>query len=431
MRVAPCRQLSGRLRADCHAVFDSMNACFQQARRLVRRATPLRLRAFLGDGAVRLGVPSAQPVARPCELRLTILGPLSSPSGIGEGARLAAEAFADLGFAVGLIDVTSLLQLPSGGPLLAERPSFTAGDIGGPLIVHLNPPHFQLALYRLGLSGRARPLIAVWAWELTELPRVWHRAFRIPHEVWVPSRFVAAALHASACKTPVRVVPHPVSTSSRLAPIEQLSRRPALRVLNCFAYNSSFDRKNPLASVAAFRRAFGARQDVELIVKTQGPRSEPVERALLTAVAGADNIRVMDGTIARADQQCLVRSADVTISLHRAEGFGLSLAEAMASGQPVIATAWSGNLDFMTAESACLVPADLVTTRAMDPVYNGVRSVWAEPSIDAAVAWLERLTNPVLRRRIGEAAHARALAALGLSRFKDAIAASGQIPAAG
>jgi glycosyltransferase involved in cell wall biosynthesis len=314
-----------------------MNACFQEARRLVRRATPPRLRALLGNGAVRLGVPSAQPVARPCEMRLTILGPLGSPSGIGEGARLAAEAFADLGFAVGLIDVTPLLQLPSGGPLLAERPSFTAGDIGGPLIVHLNPPHFQLALYRLGLSGRTRPLIAAWAWELTEVPRLWHRAFRIPHEVWVPSRFVATALRASGCKTPVRVVPHPVSTSSRLAPIEHQSRR-GLRVLNCFAYDSSFDRKNPLAAVAAFRRAFGARQDVELIVKTQGPRSDTCERALLTAVAGAENIRVMDRTIARADQRCLVRGADVTISLHRAEGFGLSLAEAMASGRPVIAT---------------------------------------------------------------------------------------------
>lgn len=408
-----------------------MDACFYEARRLVRRVTPQWVRAFLGDGAVRLGVPRARPVVRPCEPRLTILGPLSSPSGIGEGARLAAEAFADLGFAVGLIDVTSLLQLPSGGPLLAERPSFTACDIGGPLIVHLNPPHFQLALYRLGLSGRARPLIAVWAWELTELPRAWHRAFRIPHEVWVPSRFVATALHAAGCTTPVRVVPHPVSTASRLAPVRHFSPRPALRVLSCFAYDSSFDRKNPLAAVAAFRRAFGTRQDVELIVKTHGARSGACEQALRTAVAGADNIMVMDRTIARADQQCLVRSADVTISMHRAEGFGLSLAEAMASGQPVIATAWSGNLDFMTAESACLVPADLVTTRAIDPVYRGIRSVWAEPRIDAAVAWLERLTNPALRRRIGEAAHARALAALGLSRFKSAITASDQMPAAG
>jgi len=106
----------------------------------------------------------------------------------------------------------------------------------------------------------------------------------------------------------------------------------------------------------------------------------------------------MDRTIARADQQYLVRTSDVTISLHRAEGFGLSLAEAMACGRPVIATAWSGNLDFMTAESACLVPADLVATRATGAVYDGIRSVWAEPRIDAAVAWLEHLTNPVLRR---------------------------------
>ena len=408
-----------------------MNACFHEACRLLRQATPPRLRACLGNAAMRFGVPSAQPVERPGEMRLTILGAFRSPSGIGEGARLAAEAFATLGFTVGLLDATSLLQLPSHGPLLAEHPRFAVGDIGGPLIVHLNPPHFELALYRLGLSGRSRPLIAVWAWELTKLPRGWRRAFRIPHEIWVPSRFVASALHASGCTTPVRVVPHPVLSSSQPAPRERQSRRPGLRVLNCFAYDSSFDRKNPLAAIAAFRRAFGARQDVELIVKTQGPRSEPFEQALLTAVSGADNVRVIDGTIPRAEQQWLVRSADVTISLHRAEGFGLSLAEAMASGQPVIATAWSGNLDFMTDESACLVPADLVVTQARDPVYSGIQSVWAEPRIDAAVVWLERLTDPVLRRRIGEAAHARAVAALGLSRFKGAIAGSCRIPAAG
>jgi glycosyltransferase involved in cell wall biosynthesis len=144
-------------------------------------------------------------------------------------------------------------------------------------------------------------------------------------------------------------------------------------MLTVFAYDSGFDRKNPLAAVAAFQSAFGTRTDVELVIKAGGRSVGGIpERRLEAAVAGMANVTLMDGTHSRAEYLDLLRECDVLLSLHRAEGSDLVMIEAMPMGKPVVATAWSGNLDFMTERSACLVPARLV--RVSDAIYRAVRA---------------------------------------------------------
>jgi glycosyltransferase involved in cell wall biosynthesis len=393
----------------------------QPLRAAIRSLVPRRVRRRFRELTAHLNVPRAGPSV-PDELsgRITLLGYLTSPSGLGEGARLAAEALADAGYTVGLVDATVTMNQPLGGPRLNARPELVDGDVGGPLLVHINPPDFQLVLSRMKLSGRNRKVIAYWAWEVSVLPGHWRRAFRLAHEIWVPSRFVADALRKSGCTVPMRIVHHPVRGVASARNRHPAS--PALRVLTAFAYDSGFDRKNPIAAVTAFLDAFGQRTDVELVIKTRG-RSESgsPERRLAAAVSGRRNVRVIEGTLSRAAFLDLMSDCNVLLSLHRAEGFGLVLAEAMFMGKPVIATAWSGNLDFMTDETACLVPARL--TKAVDENYGTPCAEWAEPSVEAAASWLVRLTDPVLRASIGEAARRHVERCLGQDAFLQAIAA--------
>jgi glycosyltransferase involved in cell wall biosynthesis len=271
---------------------------------------------------------------------------------------------------------------------------------------------------------QGRKLIAYWVWEMPQVPPTWQRAFRLANEIWVPTNFVADALRTSGCQTPIRVVPYPVRAPV-MPDVALRDDATPLRVLTVFAYDSGFERKNPIAAVAAFREAFGDRTDVELLVKVRGHSTtgEP-ERRFAAAIAGMANVRVQAGSIAPGDYERLLADADIVLSLHRAEGFGLVLAEAMLLGKPVVCTAWSGNLDFMNEMSACLVPATLTEALDESDAYRDLRTHWAEPSIAAAADWLRRLEDAALRRSIGDAARHHATQCLGLERFREAVTAS-------
>ncbi|MEE3504589.1 glycosyltransferase family 4 protein [Acidiphilium acidophilum] len=149
-------------------------------------------------------------------------------------------------------------------------------------------------------------------------------------------------------------------------------------------------RKNPDAVIAAFKIAFSSSDPVRLIIKTQnGDEAKIVMESLHQQIDGA-RITIWDASLESDDRFRLLSSADVFVSLHRAEGFGLSLAEAMMLEKPVIATAWSGNMDFMDKESACLVPYKLVPLdQDYGPYTKG--TLWAEPDISAAAAAMKQL----------------------------------------
>lgn len=394
-----------------------MRAVLHATQDAVRRWLPAGVRPVLRDAAALL-LPSAAPATVQASGRVTVAGLLSSHSGLGETARLSVTALAELGFTVGCIDLTEALGIPVDGSAGLSHPRQMRGDGGGPILLHLNPPNFQSALLLRGVPRRGRKLIAYWTWELPIVPPVWQRAFRLANEIWVPTHFVAEALRASGCTTPIRVVAYPVrrpASTNRIA-------KARLRVLTVFSYDSSFQRKNPLASIAAFRQAFEDRGDVELVVKARGHSAtgEP-ERQFAAAIAGMDNITVQSGNIAPEQYAELLAQTDIVLSLHRSEGFGLVLAEAMLMGKPVVCTAWSGNLDFTTEATACLVPATLVPMHDTTSAYRNLRTQWAEPSVAAAADWLRRLQDPELRAVIGDAARHHMSDYLGPARFRGTI----------
>jgi glycosyltransferase involved in cell wall biosynthesis len=362
---------------------------------------------------------------------VTVVGLLSSLTGLGEGARLSLAALAqahvptrhiDLSGAFGCRDLASW---PGSG----ASPSFAPGDEGA-AIVHINAPLIPLAYLRLPrrLVRRSR-LVGYWAWELPIVPKNWRKAFAFVHEVWVPSRFVADAL-AKETDLPIRVVAHPVAANISVG--EAIERRQldlpedALLVLSAFNAASGFERKNPLAAIEAFRRAFGASPRHRLLIKAINPHHQPGAMARLRrAVADMPNVTMVESACGPGEMRSLIAAADIVLSLHRSEGFGLVAAEAMLLGKPVVATGWSGNMDFMNAENSRPVNFDLIPARDPDGIYDVPGACWADPDISHAAVCLQELASSrALRDALGLRAKGEARLSFGSDRFVHAARAA-------
>ncbi len=326
---------------------------------------------------------------------------------MGETARLMAVTAQRLGLPVWTVNVPP--------PVDARREVEVVASGSAPplvpLVLHINAPLLPLALLRLPSAlVRNRCVIGYWAWELPEVPPEWRPALACVNQVWVPSRFTAAVLEP-LLPGRVRVVPPALAVAPPVA--SELGRaafdlpQTAVIVLVSFNLASSFARKNPFAAIAAFHGAFGDRADRILLLKVAHADHAPADFARLTRMVRGQNIRLVTETLSPADRHALTACADIVLSLHRGEGFGLVLAEAMLLGKPVVATGWSGNTDFMDGTNAALVGYRLVPTRDDRSVYRGV---WAEPDVSEAAGLLRRLADDAdLRRDLGRRARAAIL----------------------
>lgn len=319
-----------------------------------------------------------------------------------------------------MLDALRKQGIPAAGIDIAKPlpPDLAAVDGTGraPLILHVNAPELPRVLMRLPRALREnRRVIGYWAWELPTVPRAWLYARACVHDVWCPSRFTAGAL-AAACDQRPTVVRHPLAAAD-LA-VAQVDRSAfglpadAVIVLVSFSLASSFERKNPLGSIAAFRAAFGMRMDRILVLKVGHVAAyEDDLAAIRTAIADAPNIRLDTTLYPGPESRALIGAADIVLALHRSEGFGLVVAEAMMLGRCVIASDWSATAEFLDAD--CGLPVPVRTIRARDPrgVFEAPGAVWADPDLDEAARLLRiAADDPGLRRRLGSAAQARARA---------------------
>lgn len=370
------------------------------ARRLWRQALPEPVRKLAAPALnealqayVRAAGRAPHGANRP-QGPIKIAGYLQGSHGIAASARLAARAFEALGVPVERVDVTDA-KLDWSGRL-------TAPAHASAWIFHLNPPELLAALACLGPRQVQGPRYGYWAWELPRAPARWRADAALVDEVWAPSRYTAQALAGAAA--PVRVVPHPLFLEDYAA-VTPAPRRAAFQGAAVFDFNSSLARKNPQGAIAAWTRAFGSDPDCELTLKTQNGGLFPDQLAVLRAAA-PPNVRIVDEVWPYEQVQGLIAGADVLVSLHRAEGFGLTPAEALALGTPVVATGRSGVLDFLDDSCALLVPSRPIPVADPQGVYRG--QSWADPDIEAAAAALVRLrTEPDLGRRLAEAGGGR------------------------
>jgi glycosyltransferase involved in cell wall biosynthesis len=348
-----------------------------------------------------------------------VAGPLQTASGLGQSARLCYLALAAEGFDVTGVDLT--------GGLMQRRdlPDFRFRDGSrhrgpGTLIVHVNGPFMPLATMLLGRGlVRSKRVIGYWAWELPTLPSDWQVGLPFVNEIWVPSRFTADAVRREAQGRAVHVVPHPIAidvpyVGAAVAPSSRSRGDHPFTALTFFNAASSVARKNPTASIAAFCRAFGANRSARLIVKASNLDAHPGARELIHQAAGDSIVHLHEAIVGQGELINLYRDADVLLSLHRSEGFGLTLAEAMLHGVPVVATDWSGNTDFVTPQTGIPVPFSLVPAEDPQQTYHYPDLVWAEPDVQAAAVALRRLRDePEFALRLAQDAQQFAIRAWG------------------
>jgi glycosyltransferase involved in cell wall biosynthesis len=290
------------------------------------------------------------------------------------------------------------------------------------LILCVNPPELVPLLARRDPDWMGGPRYAYWVWELPKAPKAWARAASAIDMVLAPSHFTAASLRSA--RRPVHVAPYPLIASDFDRISRGVGRRAGerFRAVSLFDLKSSGARKNPLASVLAFKRAFGEDPGARLILKSTNAALAPEIVQSLKAASGS-NVEFLDGGWERSRVLELIASADVLISLHRAEGFGLTLAEAMMLGTPTIATGWSGNLEFMTSETACLTP--VVKTPIVDrqSIYAAGQD-WAEPDVGAAADYLCKLDcDPFFARDMAKRAQVAVRARLSAEAWLDGLPA--------
>ncbi|MCA8141188.1 glycosyltransferase family 4 protein [Burkholderia multivorans] len=329
--------------------------------------------------------------------------------GLGEDARMAAQAMQLAGFDVALVNA------PMSGPsrLDMSMNHLLRDDLAYQVSLFCLPPP---EMVRLTLEGGRRLVesdtyrIGAWPWELPHWPSAFGPANAFVDEIWAQSRFVEAVYSRLGGRR-VRHMPMAVVIPQPVAPDRQRFGLPEHQFLFYLMFdgNSWLTRKNPVAGVMAFKRAFAKdASGVGLVIKAMNVRDDdPTWRQVCELAAADDRIHVVSERLDRQDTIDFMASCDAYISLHRSEGFGRVIAEAMALGQPVVATNFSGNVDFCDEETSFLVDGELIPLRPGDYLFHEGQ-YWCDPDIGIAAEQIARVFGDAnLRERIAQAGRAR------------------------
>lgn len=259
-------------------------------------------------------------------------------------------------------------------------------------VFHINPHEFTVAYLNLGKNIFDEHYnIAFWLWEMEEFPEEWLPCISILDEIWTPSEFISKALRKKTDK-PVITIPYAISAPTKAEMDREYFSLPenVFLFLGMYDSNSVAERKNPKGIIRAFKQAFERdSKEVGLVLKINHIKDNEMAY-IKEELKGYENIYYILSNLSKVEVNSLIECVDVYMSLHRAEGFGLVLAEAMLLGTPTIATNYSANVEFMNQDVACMVDYEMVTLEEDVALYHkGYK--WAEPNEQQAAMYMKRL----------------------------------------
>lgn len=345
-----------------------------------------------GNSASKLSENSA---SRNTTNKVALAGYLTGEMGIGETGRAIVRALDSANNTVDLYDITNHYARRQHEefaarllPILDRPPGYQLGIVcvnADQLTSTLRMPVGEILL-------NCTKRVGYWFWETEDFPQRWAHCANYLDEVWVATKFVADAIGRKV-DTPVRIVPPAIILEDKAEISRQSLALPDDKQIfvNLFDSRSFTERKNPLGLISAFRTAVDRdpemRESALLVIKCTNMHPDTLDT--LTKQAGDLPIRIVNRYFSRAETLGLMRAADCVVSLHRAEGLGLTMIEAMLCGKPTIATAYSGNMDFMNEKNSLLVKHRIVPAAGEIGPYQG--SVWAEPDTDHAADQMIRI----------------------------------------
>lgn len=339
---------------------------------------------------------------------MDVYGYFRTVSGVGEGGRRMLDVLRSMAMPVAVENLASFDRSADILPTPPEpSPKTSAHSVA---LFHVNADQIEHVFAEIELEQlKGRYRIGYWAWELPVFPEPWLRMANYLNEIWVPSTFIADAL-CNKVDIPVHVVPHPaLRLETPAARRSEFALPEDVPLILCSADVNSFSaRKNPQGAYEAFCKAFDGKpgdKSPRLVVKLHGINNEAGERQKLVELLAADpRVILIDMPLSAERYAGLQSCCDAYISLHRAEGFGLNIAEMMALGKPVIATHFGGCVDFMKPSNAFCIPyARVPVPENAYPFAAGQE--WAEPDLDEAAKALRSVVSaPAAARKRGAAA---------------------------
>jgi glycosyltransferase involved in cell wall biosynthesis len=335
---------------------------------------------------------------------INVAGYITSEAGIGESVRSSIRSLD----AAGILYTLNNLDKIAGSNTEVINMPFSRDNPFNINLIHVNAmdvPAFITTKGKSYFEGRYN--IGYWHWELSKFPPEWMGSFQPFNEIWVPSSFGLGSV-SSVASIPVVKIPPALPQESAM---EHCSRSEFDLAEDRFLFLFVFDfwswptRKNPLGVVNAFRQAFGKNDKVCLVIKCAHAEAHAAQLEEIRKAAEGSSIKVINAVLTRSKLNALMNLSDCFLSLHRSEGFGLLIIEAMYLGKPVIATGYSGNMDFMNVNNSFPVKYKLIPVgeKEYPPFKDGY--VWADPDVSHAAELMRFVyENREYAAKIGEQA---------------------------